>query len=184
MTPQTLDSPKFLDIALNEINDKLKLKFSWLSEAFGRAERYTEKHQDSISEYPAIYSGNNQYIKLFPDATIGNFSFVVSDSFEVKEIKYQAINGTSNIDFVFWFDFRSVYPENFETRDVMNVIWDVMKFFNETSFSNCHINVQGYDTRVDEIYKGFSHNEIKDQFSMRPYGCFKMTTKITLKEMC
>lgn len=193
MTAQTLDSPKFLDIAINEINDKLKLKFSWLSEAFGRAERYTETSKDGnykeatgygIIEHPAIYSGNNHYIKLFPDTAIGNFSFVISDEFQITERKFQSINGSSDIEFIFWFDFRSVYPNNYETRNVMNVIYDVMKFFNETSFAKSDISVSSYDTRVDEIYKGFSHNEIKDQFSMRPYGCFKIKTKIYLKETC
>lgn len=193
MIPQTLDSPKFLDIALSEINAKLKLEFSWLNEAFGRAERYTERPKDGnykdvtgygIITYPAIYSGNNQYIKLFPDLKIGNFSFVISDQFEIKETKYQAINGSSEIEFIFWFDFRAVYPTNFETRNVVNVIYDVMDFFNKTSFSKSDILISSYDTRVDEIYKGFSHNEIKDQFSMRPYGCFKIKTKIYLKETC
>jgi len=186
MNAQTLDSPKFLDIALVEINAKLKLKFSWLNEAFGRAERYTEHHKDgnTLIEYPAIYSGNNRYIKLFPDTSIGNFSFVISDEFQITERKFQSINGSSDIEFIFWFDFRSVYPANFETRNLINVIYDVMKFFNETSFAKSDIAVMYCDTRVDEIYKGFSHNEIKDQFSMRPYGCFKIKTKIYLKETC
>lgn len=184
MTAQTLDTPRFLDIALSEINTKLKTKFSWLNEAFGRAERYTEKQDDKIIEYPAIYSSGNQYIKLFPDLKIGNFSFVISDDFEIKETKFQGINGNSDIEFIFWFDFRAVYPNNFETRNVMNVIWDVMKFFNETSFSKSNLTINGYYTQVDEIYKGFSHNEIKDQFSMRPYGCFKIRAKIYLKETC
>lgn len=193
MNAQTLDSPKFLDVALVEINTKLKNIFPWLNEAFGRAERYTERPKDGnykeatgygIIEYPAIYSGNNRYIKLFPDASIGNFSFVISDEFQITERKFQSINGSSDIEFIFWFDFRAVYPANFETRNLINVIYDVMKFFNETSFSKSDIAVMAYDTRVEEIYKGFSHNEIKDQFSMRPYGCFKIKTKIYLKETC
>jgi len=184
MTPQILDTPRFLDIALSEINTKLKVKFSWLNEAFGRAERYTEKQSDKMIEYPAIYSGSNNYIKLFPDASIGNFSYVVSDEFEITERKYQSINGSSSIEFIFWFDFRAVYPETFETKNVMNCIWDVMKFFNETSFATVDVMVESYNTSVEEIYKGFSHNEIKDQFAMRPYGCFKIKTKIYLKENC
>jgi len=184
MNAQILDSPKFLDIALSEINAKLKLEFSWLNEAFGRAERYTKRLGDKIIEYPAIYSSGNHYIELFPDLKIGNFSFVISDQFDIKETKYQAINGSSEIEFIFWFDFRAVYPNNFETRNVVNAIYDVMDFFNKTSFSKSDIMISSYDTRVDEIYKGFSHNEIKDQFSMRPYGCFKIKTKIYLKETC
>jgi hypothetical protein len=134
MTAQTLDNPKFLDIALSEINTKLKIHFSWLNEAFGRAERFTERKDDRIIEYPAIYSGNNHYIKLFPDLKIGNFSFVISDEFSVNTTKFQSIKGNSDIEFIFWFDFRAVYPSNFETRNVINVIYDVIKFFNDTSF--------------------------------------------------
>lgn len=177
-TPPVLTSATGIDYALKEIQDKLLggTGLSWLDNAYGRAKRRPETLNDKTIIYPSVYVGNNEYLKLFPDTYLGNFSFfvvddgeeIISQSRKNKEIK-------SNFSLIFWFNFETVYTS--ETADgytVENVKEQVSDFFNANIFPNSKFVWENVYNDGKNIYKGFTDKEIDNQFLMRPYGGFRL----------
>ena len=54
--------------------------------------------------------------------------------------------------------------------------------FNKMRVSGCSIKALEFLEGADSIYKGFNHEEVKEQFLMRPYGGFKIIADLVIKQ--
>lgn len=193
-TPQTLTSPVLEDAALLLIQAKLESELTWLTTAYGRAQKLVERDgtQREIS-FPAIYASSNdgrEYIRMFPDELLGNYSFF--DLRDEQEISNYATKAPGkNIyrfgaDLIVWFDFRKVFPSpaNWKAYSVANVVQQVSDVLQSSQLNGASVEIERYYYLVENVYRGYSHKEISNQFAMPPYGCFKIQTKITYKKQC
>lgn len=185
-TPIVLNDPKGIDLALFEIQTKLTgaTGLSWLTNAYGKAEYKKEIEGNSTIIYPAVYAGNKEYLKLFPDAHLGNFCFFIVDDNE--EILSQSLKNRelkSKFSLIFWFDFDSVYPSPLipDEYSIENVKYQVSTFFKTNTFSSAFEWKNTYHNGSN-IYDGFTDKEIDNQFLMRPYGGFRLEGTITYFE--
>lgn len=186
-TPNIIIStdPQLSDISITEIGAKLKDKFSWLDEAFGKVQKLTEEKGSTKTTFPAVHT-KTEYLNLLPDGHIGNYCY-----FEpVDPITLESFNrGTQsdlkrNFGVVFWFNYKDVYPIDWNTRTIDNITAEILKFFRDTTFQNCTLIVESIEEETDNIYRGYSHNEIKSQFMMRPYRALRFNIQMRFSEKC
>jgi hypothetical protein len=184
-TPITITSPVLADVALAQLQVILEANLSWLTTAYGKIEKRVFQDPESRPVvFPAIFCGEKEYLNLLPDEHLGNYSYVeVLDSQEVVWRPRQTPDFKADIALVFWFDFRTVYPSDHNTRTVEHVKADVLDALN-VSMPGLRITVNSISERAENIYRGFSASEIQHQFLMRPYGGFRVDANIFYKSAC
>lgn len=190
--PNKVD-PQYLDKAIEVLNTKIA-ELDWMTQAFGKIEKLIKDEkpkQGSImgsqgTRYPAIYRGGGskeEYEDMFPDEGKGNFSYieVIGGSEPVKHYR-TSHDLVQKIGIVFWFDFRTVYPDDYVNRTIENVKSEVLNKLTERM--GLHMKILRVVEGADNIYRGFHHNEITRQFLMRPYGGFKVIIELKQKNLC
>ena len=186
-TPIVLTDPKGIDLALFEIQTKLTgaTGLDWLTNAYGKAEYKKEVEGNNNVVYPAVYAGNREYLKLFPDSHLGNFCFfIIEDNEEILTQSLKNRELKSNLSLIFWFDFDTVYPFPLipDEYSVENVKDQVSTFFKQNVFINSAFEWNNNYQKGNNIYDGFTDKEIDNQFLMRPYGGFRLEGTITYFE--
>jgi len=202
LTPQTLTSPVLEDAALLLVQAKLEAGLSWLETAYGRAHKFVQRSGNVGEAYypagreiqsPVVYATSStglDYIRLFPDDTLGNFSFF--DLTDEQRIESYAVKTPGkNIykfgaDLIVWFDFRTVYPSpaDWKAYGVANVVQQVSDVLQTSQITGVNIEIERYRYSVENIYRGYDHKEITHQFAARPYGAFRVECTITYKPPC
>lgn len=185
-TPQvpTLIDPQLIDKAFMEIQTSLVAKLDWLDHAFGKAQRLKEQVEGKTVIYPGVYVGQEEYLNVFPDEHIGNFTFF--DSYDGEDLDHK---GRGNISFsakfglIVWFDYRTVYPNDWQQRTIENVKAEVIDAMKRTLTSLSSIRMTHTWERSEDIYKGYTDKEIRQQFLMRPFGGFRIEGNIIFNEL-
>lgn len=175
----TIIDPKLLDLAFLEIQGKLVSKLSWLEHAFGKAQAIVSDNGGRTTYTPSVYTGDKEYLPVFPDDQVGNSSFF--EVFASTELDHQAgfiTEFTADVGCIFWYDLRKVYPLDWEQRTNEHVKDEVLTAFKEMNLYSCGLRVTNIWDKASQIYRGYTHPEIQDQFLMRPFGGFRVDMKI------
>lgn len=169
-TIPTLTSPKLLDVVLQEINTKLSTQLTWLNSTFLKAQRLEKTKDRSTYSYPSVFIGQNDYLALYPDEHIGNFTFWdISDGQEIENPTKSGSLVLIDFGLVLWCDLRDLYGSEWQTYSVENVKSDVLKILKYSTFKESSIRVVRIFEEAKNIYKNYSIEEIESQFLMRPY---------------
>ena len=174
-TPAPLSDPKLVDIGIAEINSILSANLSWLSAAYGACERLSRTKDGQTYAYPAIYAGGgpkSPYIELFPDEHLGNYSFFdLADRIEWEDMG-QGLQGRVEFGLVFWFRYDEVFPDplNPDEYNSRNVEDQILTLFKNNRFPHVRVEIRDTFRQARNIYRDYTHRELKDQFLMRPYG--------------
>jgi len=172
--PQPVD-PKLIDVALLEIQTALTSKLSWLNHAFGKAQKLVELKEKRQVKFPAVYIGKEDYLKMFPDSHIGNFTFFdIEDGQDIAHMGRRVQDYRTKGGLIVWFDFRTVYPNDWQQRTIENVKFDVIEAIKDTTLVQSQIRMSKSWERAEAIYKGYTDKEIDNQFLMRPFGGFRI----------
>lgn len=172
--PEIID-PKGIDLALLEIQGKLIDGLEWLDHSFGKAQRLMTEKERTVFKYPGVYVGKKEYLNVFPDSHIGNFSFFdVLDGSKVNHKTRSIHDIDSKIGVVFWFDLSKVYSNDWQQRTNENVKHEVLELLSSMTLKRSSINISNYWERSEKIYPDYSITEIKNQFLMRPFGGFRV----------
>lgn len=168
-------NPVLIDKALIEIQSNLS-GISWLNHAFGKAQKGTRIHKERQVFFPSVYVGGKDYMQVFPDSHIGNFSFFcVEDGDVVNYAGFKSIKDfTASIGLVVWYDFRTVYESDWEERTIEHAKNEVIQLLKSMNLTKSRIQIKRIYDEADNIYKGFTHDEIDRQFLMRPFGGFRI----------
>lgn len=180
-------NPQGMDPAMTELTGALTLNLSWLDKAYSNVESFVEGKGRDITRYPATYVGTKNdrgYLKLFPDSYIGNFAYVEIAKQDMKYFPQQHTDHVVDFSIVFWFNFEQVYPDDHKNRTLENVKHEVFEVLNQSSFSNFKVRFNEFVEGAENIYKGYTHKEIENQFLMRPYGGFKVTGQMRYTKPC
>lgn len=181
-----IDNPKLLDRIIGDIQNGLVDNLSWLDYAFGRAERLVRADANQKRYYtPNVYFGKNDYKEVPPDANIGNFCFFWVDD-------PQSVNWEPGIDIgirtpfsiIFWFDYRKIYNDaNYRNKeDLKRQILDVLN--GGFWLRNGGYKINKVYELAENIYRGFSLDEIDNQFLMHPFGGFRFEGELSIGETC
>lgn len=191
-SPYPISPVKIIDAALAQLNTRLTDgSLAWLETAYGQAEKRVKEKEGKNYNYPSVYvgaHGKGDYLDLMPDEHllgVGAYSF-----WDVKEpVKIDVWNQDSgqlrfDAGLVVWFDFRKVYPSDWQGRTVWNVVQDVLDVLKyKTGFASIGNELEFYYSG-ESIYQRYTHNEIKRQFLMKPYGGFRIDMTIFYQGTC
>lgn len=182
-----LVEPRMVDDALMEIQTILEEGLEWLDKAYGRAVRRKELKDGKVVMYPAIQAGGEEYVSMFPDGSIGNYSFFdVKDGVNISNMKRGRGDERFKFGLVFWYDLRKVYPDDWESRNEYNVIGEVMDLLNTKVVSKSQFRLNTRFLREESVYSGYTISELDFQFYMMPYGGFRLEGDliVLLKNVC
>lgn len=186
ITTPTLTDPKMIDLALQELNTVFTTELTWLNHAFGKCERRVETEYQKKVIFPAVYTGENEYKKLFPDEHIGNFSFfTVQDGTEGTNKGRLNADVKATFSLIVWFDFEKVFPSplNSDQYTTRNVITLFTEIFRTKTFQLFKIGSKlKFYEEGQNIYKGFTDKEVERQYLKRPFGGFRIEGDIYYHE--
>lgn len=188
----TIKDAVMLDKFLAEIQGALVENLNWLDVAFGKAQRLTKMQGGKRIVYPSVYCGGwnghgqNDYIEVSPDSHIGNFSFF--DIEDPQTIDADVWARTIRVPFglVVWFNLEKVYGEknNRNTEYLKAQILDIVNGHIGWIMRGGRVEVDRCYERVENIYRGYTLNEIDNQFLMHPYGGFRFDGTLQFEELC
>lgn len=180
-----ISNSQLIDRVIGDIQIGLVDNIGWLNRAFGRAERLVKIVDGKRKYTPNVYAGGNEYLGVSPDSKIGNFSFFwVDDPQSVDWIPNQQGSINAVFSLIFWFDLRRVYNDgNNRNKEALKV--EILKVLNGgIGLRKGRIKITKIYDLAENIYRGFSLDEIDNQFLMHPYGGFRFEGEMSIEEPC
>lgn len=180
-----IDNPELLDRLIGNIQTGLIGALPWLDKAFGRAERLVKYDRNRKRYYtPNVYAGGNDYTEVTPDSRVGNFSFFwVDDPQDVSWEPGVSVGIKTPFSLIFWFDFRKVLNDGSRNKEaVKRQILDALN--GGIWIRHGRIKITKVYELAENIYRGFSLDEIDNQFLMHPYGGFRFEGIMSIGESC
>lgn len=189
------ENPAFIDKVIVQLQDILKANLPWLNYSFGRAQKMSTVRNDKPYTYPAIHIGKGEYVNVFPDDTLGNFSFfIVEDPQNVlTEVQHAQNKLTVRYSIVVWVDLNSIFgmatDRNSEAlkEQVLSVLTK-QTFLNygritiDKIFEQAESIFRDYNIRT--LNRGYDTKELQSQFLMQPYYGFRLEGDMTILETC
>lgn len=178
-------NPQLIDRVIGDIQKGLVDNIGWLDRAFGRAERLVKIIGGKKHFTPNVYAGDNEYIPVAPDSKIGNFSFFwIDDPQSVVWIPNQQGDIKAPFALIFWFDLRRVY-NTADNRNKEALKAEILRILNGGFWlKNGRITVNRIYDLAENIYRGFSLDEVDNQFLMHPFGGFRFEGILEIEEPC
>ena len=176
-------SPKLFDKAIQDLQDALG-GLSWLNHIFGRVERLVKVVDGRRLYTPNVYQGRDEYILLTPDNTwLGNYSFFVMDEPVQVSKPTQQYHLRCPFSLVVWFDLRTI-PNDADTRNTEAVKDDILRTIRTAWMKTGHVVVERIYERAENVFEGFSLDEVDNQFLMSPFAGFRIIGEMSVNEDC
>lgn len=185
-TIQNPATPSALDNVLIAINTGLLSEFTWLNNAFGKAQILTRKDdRGRIKKYPAIYTGvGREYASLFPNEGYGNFCWWHLSDYEIpKWIAGQPQIIEVDFGLVFWFNVLNVLAAD-ERRNIEMLKEDALSFFIRFRVADTRITPGLITEDNDKIYRGLDIKEVDKKYLMHPFGGFRINGRLKYQRLC
>lgn len=179
------DSPSLMDRVVASLQDGLAKSLPWLDHAFGIAERLV-KEQDGVRRYtPNIYLGGDEYLLLLPDQGLGNFAFfTIDDPEQVEWSVGDTSRLTATFSLIVWLDMRTVEDDNDE-RNTEAIKAQVLRAMNGGIWVRTgSIALSAIYSRAENVFAGFTLDEVDNQFLMSPYTGFRYEGMMMVKDDC
>ena len=132
-----------------------------------------------------MYAGGNEYKDVSPDSGIGNFCFFwVDDPQTIDWLPNVQIGISTPFSIIFWFDYRRIFNSaNIRNREsIKKQILDVLNGGFWLKHGSIKIN-RIYEL-AENVYRGFSLDEIDNQYLMHPYGGMRFDGELSISESC
>lgn len=175
-------NPALLDVAIQEIQVALADNLQWLDHVFGRAERLAKVINGKKYYTPNIYVGGNEYRLVTPDDRVGSYAFFTVD--EPQEMEWQRGNNTkitAPFSVIVWVDMRKVSPD--DTRNTEAVKRQVLQVLNGGFLMrHGHYTVTRIWERAENVFTGFTMDEVDNQFLMQPFAGFRFQGVLTIHD--
>ena len=180
------ENPEIFDKALAAYNTKLKTYFPWLQHAYGIGQRLQVKNdQGRVVRFPGIYSGTGKdYLNLFPAERLGNFSWWELSPYKVEQISNQQEKISADFGLVVWFNLVKVLGQPNERRNLEMIKGEFLAYFRQVRVPETRITVGQITTREEDLYKGYSLQEVEEQYLMHPFAGVRFNGTITVERLC
>lgn len=177
-------APRLFDIVIAEIQQGLAAQLPWLSHAFGKAERLVKIIQGRRYYTPNVYTGGNDYELIAPDSNFGNYCFFTVD--EPQVVTWAAGRQSSMrapFSIIFWVDMRTV--EDADDRNTEAVKQQILRALNGgIQLRQGRMTIERVYERAENIFKGYTLDEVDNQFLMHPYCGWRFEGEIQITDSC
>lgn len=172
------ENPVLFDKVIADIQKGLAEALPWLDHAFGRAERLVKIINGKKIYSPNVYVGGNEYELITPDSNFGNYSFVVLG--EPQEVDWNPGDVTMKTPFslIVWVDMRTIN----DTRDTEAVKAQIVGALNRILIHHGMMSINTVYERAENVYKGFTLDEVDNQFMMHPYAGWRFEGVLKISE--
>ena len=183
----TNNTPYLFDKLINELQQTLKDNLPWLNHSYGRCERLIKSIDGRRYYTPNVYKGNNQYEVLLPADRKGCYSFFVLHEPQEMVRKMQTeIRVKAPSSLIVWVDMRQVEKvmqlgDQRNTEYVKEQVIGVLQtaFTKKGSFT-----VERIFERAENVFEGFTLDEVQNQFLMSPFAGFRFTGEMIVTNDC
>jgi hypothetical protein len=176
--------PALMDKVIGSIQEGMGSQLKWLDHIYGRAERLVKEHEGVRRYTPNIYIGKDEYLLLLPDQCLGNFCFFVMD--DPEDVTWSVGERSqlqAGFSLIVWFDMRTVEDE--DTRDTESVKAAILHVLNGGIWlRNGSYMIDTVFSRAENIFQGFSLDEVQNQFLMSPFCGFRFHGTMMIKDAC
>lgn len=187
-----ISNPVLVDRVLWNIQNGLMDNVDWLDVAFGRAQRIVKMINGKRYYTPNVYVGSddyrgeNDYLDVSPDANIGNFSFFwIDDPQDVEWIPKAQSGMKYPFSLIVWFDLRKVYPGQLDNRNTEALKNEILTVLNGGFWlKEGTITVNKIYELAENVYRGFTLDEVDNQFLMHPFGGFRFDGVLSVVQPC
>lgn len=180
---QPATSPKLFDKVIQDLQDALG-GLTWMNHVFGRCERLAKMVNGQRYYTPNVYKERDEYILLTPDNTaLGNYCFFVME--EPQQVTRPTIQYHLRAPFslVVWVDMRTV-GATYDDRNTEQVKADVLKAIRGAWLKHGAVTVERIWERAENVFQGFTLDEVDNQFLMSPFAGWRFTGEMTVIEEC
>lgn len=176
------------DKVINEVREALAANLPWLDVTYGRCERLVKKENDGKRYYvPAIYKQCENYESLLPDDKRGCYSFfVMREPQTVSQQVQTEVRIKSPFSLIVWVDMRRVerkmnMPDNRNTEYIKEQVLSVL---NTALTRKGSITVESIYERAENVFQGFTLDEVQNQFLMSPFAGFRFDGTMIVTNDC
>ena len=181
-------TPYLHDKVINEVREALATNLPWLDVTYGRCERLVKKENDGKRYYvPAIYKQCENYESLLPDDKRGCYSFfVMREPQTVSQQVQNEVRIKSPFSLIVWVDMRRVerkmnMPDNRNTEYIKEQVLSVL---NTALTRKGSITVESIYERAENVFQGFTLDEVQNQFLMSPFAGFRFDGTMIVTNDC
>ena len=179
--------PRLFDEAVGYIQQALqKDEFfsSYLNNIYGLAERTVKMIQGKKFFSPSWFLGGVDYIDLLPDGYLGNYVFFTLD--EPQEIEHQQglqNRYTCGFNIILWAKFDNS-SDTYGDRNREAIKSEFMKVVEGTWMKRGYFLIDRIYERAENVFQGFTTDEVDNQYLMQPYYGFRFHGEITITDVC
>lgn len=168
------------DIPIESIQDRMAECLPWLDSIFGKCERLTRKDRESrLVNTPNWLVRGNEYISVLPDdRVLKNTAFFILD----EPMEFIQDSGKYRVGFsvIVWGDMRTVTSE----RNLEYVKAQLIKAVRVANPALGHIEFQGIYEKSENVWRGFTVDEVDNQFMMQPFFSLRLYGRLYMNEVC
>ena len=178
-----ITNPQLTDIVIAEVQKGLAANLDWLDHAFGRSQKLVKQIDTTKYYTPNVYAGVKNYIDVSPSNDLGNYSFFVID--DPQYVDWQPrVPGDITVSYslIVWCNIDKITGA--ENRNTEFVKSEILKALNKTFLKSGRLTVNKIFEQAENVYKGFTLDEISNQFMMHPYYAFRLVGEIKTNESC
>lgn len=176
--------PALFDRCIVSLQDGLEKELPWLDHVFGRVERLVKEVQGVRRYTPNVYLGKDEYLLLLPDQGLGNLCyFVLEDEEGVEWYVGERSRLEARFSLVVWVDMRTV--EDDDERNTERVKAQVLRALNGGIWIRSgSIQIDSIYERAENVYRGFTLDEVDNQFLMAPFAGFRFEGVMRINDEC
>ena len=182
-----ITTPYLFDKVIRELQQALKDGLPWLENSFGRVERRVTEVNERRLYVPAIYEQDGMYGIMLPDDRLGCYSFfVMHDPQEVLNRMQTEVRIKSPFSLIVWVDMRRVEKKMRmpDERNTEYIKEQVLSVIETASKRKGHISINRIYERAENVFDGFSLDEVKNQFLMSPFAGFRFYGEMIVTNDC
>lgn len=182
-----ITTPYLFDKVIRELQQALKDGLPWLENSFGRVERRVTEVNERRLYVPAIYQEDGQYGIMLPDDRLGCYSFfVMHDPQEVLNRMQTEVRIKSPFSLIVWVDMRRVEKKMRmpDERNTEYIKEQVLSVIETASKRKGHISINRIYERAENVFDGFSLDEVNNQFLMSPFAGFRFYGEMIVTNDC
>lgn len=182
-----ITTPYLFDKVIRELQQALKEGLPWLENSFGRVERRVTEVNERRLYVPAIYQQDGQYGIMLPDDRLGCYSFfVMHDPQEVLNRMQTEVRIKSPFSLIVWVDMRRVEKKMRmpDERNTEYIKEQVLSVIETASKRKGHISINRIYERAENVFDGFSLDEVNNQFLMSPFAGFRFYGEMIVTNDC
>ena len=178
------ENAALFDRVFGYIQTGLANNLSWLNFAFGKAERLVKNYNGKRVYSPNLYVGKNEYELITPDSGIGNYCFFTLD--EPEDVSWEVGDNTyikAPFSLIVWVDLRTI--EQNDERNTEAIKQDILRTLNgKIWMKEGYFQINRIWEKAENIFKGFTLDEIDNQFLMHPYCGWRFEGVIDVHTDC